>query len=437
MERKICILAALIAVSLVLVPVLDVSAAGPETSPNVIFSGTLNEGGSWNIDTAHSWTFLGDEDPIKIMCAIQGNTSVQNKKTVTDYEILCNNSGSVGLAHGTYPFSHYYKIWNAEGYRTDDVDCQGSITINDVISGAFSIYVFDSFDKAIGYLQGTVDPTEALNYEYVQQEVVNSVFSADIPSPDKFYIADISADSTSVVLQYSDSVDGFSYDVKIEYLYTSSTVVEGFGLGVTGLTAKDGVLTAYSINDVGCIVCDHTVEELSTSSGVKGNELLVADKVDRLSGILKPTNVFYGSPTVYDTGFFQKFNPRLVGVQATFVPYKIVDGERVVGKTFVCRRFRSDALNELLGQSVVEISYDEDGNPYVSGQNTVDNMGNIVSGVELPEFQGYLNTLTSGEGLNGYIAVMQQFFIGIPIELWTLLGLALVVGIFLLVFRYI
>ena len=219
MERKICILAALIAVSLVLVPVLDVSAAGPETSPNVIFSGTLNEGGSWNIDTAHSWTFLGDEDPIKIMCAIQGNTSVQNKKTVTDYEILCNNSGSVGLAHGTYPFSHYYKIWNAEGYRTDDVDCQGSITINDVISGAFSIYVFDSFDKAIGYLQGTVDPTEALNYEYVQQEVVNSVFSADIPSPDKFYIADISADSTSVVLQYSDSVDGFSYDVKIESLH--------------------------------------------------------------------------------------------------------------------------------------------------------------------------------------------------------------------------
>ena len=448
--------------------------------PKVIFSGTLNEGGSWNIDTLHTWTFLGGEDPIKIMCAIKGSTTEQNNKSVTDYEILCNNSGLVGLSHGTYPFSHYYKIWNADGYRTDDVDCQGSITINDVISGSFSIYVFDSKEKAIGYLQGTVDAADSLNYDDIQKQNREFAYYGDCPYYDNASFA-VNADksvtyqlSMSEAMQqtYQDILDesggGFYMDYRVYAVYARSVDLGFFNSYVIDNGDWSNLVNNKKIDDLinfdenGRLIVGNTDDIYSSHSGGGGRHgngisnpfsfletsPLYARAVDNVY-FEDQVKAEYSFSKMFDETYSIQLTPAevsaanaggytLIGYYAdSGITYSEDGVHYEYGKSVYTYTWLSAALRDRYGSK----SYfsDAEGNADLDNAYEFDKGGNWTSSsTGSLDTDGVLNHVNDGYGLlgrDGYLELSRRFFLGVPDYIWALIAMAMSVSIVVILFK--
>lgn len=398
----------------------------------------LNLGGNPSL-VSLSWYKLANRsrDSFKFTGVEQDESAILNKK---DYDFYVRNYDiSYGVSNG------YAEMF---GFT----------------SGEFFVYEFTSEADLISYLSACVSSDFELanqiayekssNYSKVQQKMLdyNTSYSSSIASPSKFYFSLVSENQATVVWEYDDNnYQGIQYDLKIDYYYCSKSVVYNvlsrYG---SGHKVVDGVMDlgihGFSYDSMNRIICNSTVEDyMNNTNGNLAECLLVSEEHGTYQGSMQSMNYLSFTPPSYDEKFqtvipgllYSDKKPVLVGVQASLVPYVVDGGVKKYGNTLVCRRFINDTLNSVLGSTFTEISKDENGNEFVSGNHTQDSSGNVVQGSSLPTTNAYINDLLSGDGLRGYLDIMQKILNGVPPQIWALISLALVVGILLLVFRYI
>lgn len=333
-----------------------------------------------------------------------------------------------------------------EGYYV----CEGlGITIDD----SYSVYIPRFSSETLGkqYARGEIGIEYAENYEEIKGKM--AAYDSVVPSPDKLYIQDMSEASVSVAWQYTDSgidLTGVTYQVKVEHFYMSSSLMTSIAKGYTGKNGESSYKFNHSTDSMNRLIVEDTVETyLSAPTNLLADSILVSENVNLLAGTMHSTNVIYVVPTDYSgqfassgnaffTGLSNSHVATYCGTQVTLIPYKEIDGQLVKGNVCVARRFMNDILNGLVGSTYTQIGQDDSGNEYIASSSYQDTNGNETDLIGSLDEDSLLKNIRNGFGLsgtNGYIEMARQFFIGIPVSIWVLIGTALSVNIVVIVFK--
>lgn len=328
-----------------------------------------------------------------------------------------------------------------------------------------SLYVFSDKGKAESYIAGTLSEDDlkkyAINYDEIQES--SATYDASIPVPVKANVNVITASTVSSMFEYDENeLRNFEeennvelqYDYEVEYFYQllSKSQINKQNSNLEVAEVNRGV-DDFALDKNNLFVAKTTCKEQFESFQVGGTPttqkyLCTADSgTYKTTGIVELNNAVTSSPPDYYTlytipfsVFSMEYHMQFIAAQVRVTTYYVDDsGVKHKSDDVYFRRCLWNDDNEHYGATYTRIAKDDSGNDVfkdsyemnANGDNVSNDLGNI-------DDSNLIAHIRNGFGLfgtDGYIALAQRFFVGVPSQIWSLIYMAMAVSIILIVFK--
>lgn len=333
------------------------------------------------------------------------------------------------------------KIWvywnNADSsklcyYITSDINQSGNFQwYGNVQSGYFdlgidgnktygiNVYQFTSSEDARSFLNGTLDPSDALNYDEISSSsAIHSRPTGSIGNPsngDYFYT------HYECTVYYKDGSHKLDYVFNVNKSLSADTLDRFVGLGGRPLDSEPDLISYYK-----WILYDPDVTHVRVTLDFKYDYSVRSDS-GGVGGVKKPGRSSSLSYRITKSMLADDYD-----IEST-ESYTIDDSSETTSTSVEV----SDSNNNI---SVVVNNNPEFNNNPGSGTGTGSNIFDVNNETYfgLPDTGDLLENVDTAFGLtggNGYFALMNQFLDAVPSQIWTLIGMALSVSIICLVIK--
>ena len=339
----------------------------------------------------------------------------------------------------------------------------GSIT--NLYGYSMKVYVFTDLQMAKKYIAGNMSAEElqkyALNYDEVQESLAG--YDSSIPVPIKANVNVITTSTVSSMFEYDQNeLRNFEeennvelqYDYEVEYFYQllSKSQINKQNSNLEVAEVNRGV-DDFALDKNNLFVAKTTCREQFEAFQVGGTPttqkyLCTADSgTYKTTGIVELNNAVTSSPPDYYTlytipfsVFSMEYHMQFIAAQVRVTTYYVDDsGVKHKSDDVYFRRCLWSEDNEHYGATYTRIAKDDSGNDVfkdsyemnANGDNVSNDLGNI-------DDSNLIAHIKNGFGLfgtDGYIALAQRFFVGVPNQIWSLIYMAMAVSIILIVFK--
>lgn len=333
------------------------------------------------------------------------------------------------------------------------------------ISESLPIYHFPDKATCEKYLSGQMTEAElasaALNYKEVQDSLAS--YDSTIPVPVKGNVNVITVSTVSSIFNYDENeIKQFEeehgvtlqYDYEVEYFYQllTKSQINKKNSNLEVAEVNRGV-DDFALDKNNLMVAKTTCKEQFEAFQAGGTPttqkyLCTADSgTYKTSGAVELSNAVTSSPPDYYTiysipfsVFSMEYHMQFIVAQVKVTTYYIDDsGLKHTSDDVYFRRCLWDEDNDHYGATYTRIAKDESGNDVfknsyemnANGDNISNDLGNI-------DDSNLLEHIKNGFGLfgtDGYVALAQRFFLGVPNQIWSLIYMAMAVSIILIVFK--
>lgn len=349
-----------------------------------------------------------------------------------------------------------------------DQGLSGASGWSNIACDSYSItgcYQFKDLATCRKYLNGQMSDTElataALNYKEVQDSLAS--YDSSIPVPIKGNVNVITVSTVSSIFNYDENeIKQFEeehgvtlqYDYEVEYFYQllTKSQINKKNSNLEVAEVNRGV-DDFALDKNNLMVAKTTCKEQFEAFQVGGTPttqkyLCTADSgTYKTSGAVELSNAVTSSPPDYYTiysipfsVFSMEYHMQFIVAQVRVTTYYIDDsGLKHTSDDVYFRRCLWDEDNDHYGATYTRIAKDESGNDVfknsyemnANGDNISNDLGNI-------DDSNLLEHIKNGFGLfgtDGYVALAQRFFLGVPNQIWSLIYMAMAVSIILIVFK--
>lgn len=390
-----------------------------------------------------------DSDYLSRMCCMETSGSTVNGNSCVTVTLLANYTMT-----GTIVRDGVTSDFSGTSISTD----------TSVQSYSCMVYRFATLSECQQYLAGELDASVALNYDEINEAQKQKIYDSGIPYYDNTTLS-LMGNESCVLDANMSSTQKELFDSYCDLYGSTPFYVEIYSHAIYAENKQLGMYNQFVI-DYG-------------SSNKLGNILPNADKVDELirfdssgrlyvsgeqgisggggrhgaSFVISETSplIAYSYETitfrdgVIGTSHFTKDiifdGPAIEGYTLmgymTEVNLVFDDGENYIyGKKAYSYTWMTAALRDRFGSKTV--FYDGDGNQISGEEVNFDKYGNIISDSDDVDVNSLWDYIENGFillGEDGFLGLLQQTFLGVPIWIWTLVGTALTIQLAVMVFK--